>query len=250
MQLDTTTLVLEIINFLVLLWLLKRFLFAPFRQAMLERQAKVQTERDALAKQKADLSAAQAQLTAEREQLASAKTQAQQQLTAELEQERQRRLAQLERELTDSQQQQRARLAAQLGQQQRQQAQVAKNLAVEFVSEYLQRLQGAELEAAIIRLFSQDLAQLPEAERQPLRQTSLGQVHIATAYPPSESTRLGVEAAFNQLLEQSPSYHWQQQPELLAGISVALDGHLLEASLARGLNAFVQQKDETGDKSP
>lgn len=238
MQLDTTTLVLEIINFLVLLWLLKRFLFAPFRQAMLERQAKAQAEKDALARQEAELSAGQAQLAAEREQLASAKSQAQQQLNAELEQERQRRLAQLEKALADSQQQQQARLTAQLDQQQKQQSQQAKSLALEFVSEYLQRLQGAELEAAIIRLFTQDLAQLTEDERQPLRQTALSQVQIATAYRANDVIRLGVEAALNQLLEQSPSYHWQQQPELLAGISVALDGHLLETSLARGLNAF------------
>ncbi len=248
MQLDTTTLVLEIINFLVLLWLLKHFLFAPFRQAMLARQAKTQAEQATLAEARAQLEQGRQALAAERERLQQEQLQAQGQLESQLAALKRTRLEQLEAELAAEKKRRSALLNSSLEQQQRQQAIAAKGLALDFVSKYLQRLQGPELEAAIIHLFCADLAQLAEAEREPLRQASLSQVHIATAFAPGETVRQVVEAALNQLLGQSPSYHWQLDSELLAGISVALDGHLLEASLARGLNAFAQQTDEFGDK--
>ena len=37
MQLDWTTFILEIVNFLVLLWILKRFFFRPVREAIARR---------------------------------------------------------------------------------------------------------------------------------------------------------------------------------------------------------------------
>ena len=38
MGLDTTTFVLEIVNFLILLWLLNRFLYRPVQAAIARRQ--------------------------------------------------------------------------------------------------------------------------------------------------------------------------------------------------------------------
>ena len=42
MQIDWTTLVLEIINFLVLVWILKRFLYRPVMEAIAARQQRVE----------------------------------------------------------------------------------------------------------------------------------------------------------------------------------------------------------------
>ena len=42
MQIDWTTLVLEIINFLVLVWILKRFLYKPVMEAIAARQRRVE----------------------------------------------------------------------------------------------------------------------------------------------------------------------------------------------------------------
>ena len=41
MQIDWMTLVLEIINFLVLVWILKRFLYKPVMEAIAARQRRV-----------------------------------------------------------------------------------------------------------------------------------------------------------------------------------------------------------------
>ncbi|WP_457603761.1 F0F1 ATP synthase subunit B family protein, partial [Legionella pneumophila] len=44
MELSWTTFSLEIINFLILLWILKRFLYAPIQKTMLERKKRVQEQ--------------------------------------------------------------------------------------------------------------------------------------------------------------------------------------------------------------
>ena len=42
MTLDLTTFILQILNFLVLLWLLHRFVYGPLRAAIAKRQADAQ----------------------------------------------------------------------------------------------------------------------------------------------------------------------------------------------------------------
>ena len=44
MQFDWTTFVLEVLNFLVLLWILKRFLYQPVLEVLDARQARIKAE--------------------------------------------------------------------------------------------------------------------------------------------------------------------------------------------------------------
>ena len=44
MELDWTTFLLEVINFLILVWLLKRFLYQPVLEVIGKRRQKIQAE--------------------------------------------------------------------------------------------------------------------------------------------------------------------------------------------------------------
>lgn len=245
MGLDATTYILEILNFLVLVWLLRRFLFRPLLDGVKQRQAAQQQERKALQQAQAKLDQAQAQLAAEQAHQAEARRQAEQQLQEDIDALRQQHLSALEEELNQVRTQAEARLAIQARQQVQAQHQAAHEQARQFLASYLQRLAGPALEQAIIELFISDLKQLDEAQRQCLSQAPADEsLRIHTAYPPAPHQRQQLETL---LMHHWPgiNHHWQQDGRLLAGISVERDGHVLEASLANGLSTFNRQLEES-----
>jgi F-type H+-transporting ATPase subunit b len=239
MGLDLTTFVLEIVNFLVLLWLLSHFLYRPVQAAIAGRQQQAEQAHQALQAQRAAVEQQHEELQQSRRQLDLERDQAREQLGAEIAAERTRRLDALKAELADERAKAQARAAAQQEQEARQRDAAASLRAQDFVRSFLGRLAGPALESAIIGLFLADLAALDADVRGRLADSvAEGSLEVATAFEPSAADRGRIEAALAAFLGRPPKAAWRIDPALIAGVSVRLDGHLLEASLARGLDVF------------
>jgi F-type H+-transporting ATPase subunit b len=239
MGLDVTTYVLEIVNFLILLWLLTHFLYRPVQSAIGKRQQQAEQAEKALQAQRLSLDAKQTELQQARAQIDAERERARKQLDADVAAERARRFDALNAELGDERAKVQARAAAQQNQEARRQDELAAQRAQGFVRHYLERLAGPELEGAIVALFLSDLAALDEETRKQLQQSlARKSVEVATAFAPADAARRQVEAALQSLLGPPAQARWQIDSALIAGISVRLDGHLLEVSLARALDAF------------
>ncbi len=244
MELDATTFLLEVVNFLVLLWLLTRFLYRPMRaaldarvQAAAQQAAQLQSRRAALEARSADLQRQQRELEQRREA-------AEHDLASEIAREREARLSKLHREVDDERAKARARMDQELASARDQASDAARRVASSFVADYLRRLASPELEAAITRLFLTDLKQQSEAARAALREglslhrDGMAVVDIATAHETPATLREQVEAQLRELLGAPVRLTWRIDAALLAGICVHMPGHQLEASLSRGVDAF------------
>ena len=239
MGLDLTTFVLEIFNFLVLLWLLSHFLYRPVQAAITKRQEQAVMADQELQAQRVRLDAQRQEVDKARAQLDDEREAARQRLKAEIAGERAKRLAQLQAEVDDERAKAQARAAALRDQQARQEGMLAERRAQDFVRHYLERLAGPQLEGAVIDLFLSDLAALDEGTRARLQEAPTGEsIGVTTAFEPSAAQRERVEAALKSLLGRPAQTRWQNDAALIAGITVHIDGHLLEASLARALSAF------------
>lgn len=246
MGLDATTYVLEVINFLVLLWLLRRFLFKPLLAAIRARQEQAEQARQALVKQRAQVQAELREVEQARDQLANARDSAQRQLASEIAAERGKRLQALDADIAEERTKAEARLKTAERQHDREQQQRAAAQAQEFLHGYLARLAGVELERAIIELFFADLAALPAAARDQLCQSlHEAPLRISSAYALDQALQARLLAALGEALRRPLQAHWEIDPELLAGIAVELDGHVLEANLAGGIDAFAAGQRET-----
>lgn len=247
MELDGTTFVLEIINFLVLMWLLHRFLYRPIQaalqarsdneaaqaQALADERAAVQARADELQRQMADLAAqrvkAEAALSTDMAALKQSRMQA---LEAELQAERDKAKARAEQE--------RARLCDE-------REQAVRQRTTTFVTAYLKRLATPALEAAIINLFLEDLATQSEQAALVLRDGwATGRhdapvIDVSTAFPPPDALRQRVTTQISALMGQPARIEWREDPSLLSGICAHLPGHQLEASLRLGVDAFARQ---------
>lgn len=181
MHIDGFTLVAQLINFLLLLWLLKRFLYQPVLQAMQQRQQRLSDLQQQAQQLAAASQLASAQLTAERAQLQAQREAWLTQARAEVEQQRQQWLEQARQ----SAEQERERLHAQL---EHLHASLAGTLRSELrqtlellLRRALSDLANGSLEACMSERL---LAQLPTLPQQPIR------VYSSHPLPPDVQARL------------------------------------------------------------
>ncbi|CAG2155342.1 F0F1 ATP synthase subunit delta [Cupriavidus numazuensis] len=246
MELDATTFVLEIINFLVLLWLLNRLLYRPVRAA-LDTRAQAEASRwQALEDRQAAIDADVARLAQEKADLEARRVAAERDLADEVAGLRLKRLAELGRELDAEREKARARILQGQALAAAQQEDALRERAARFVADYLTRLASPPLEGAIVELFLVDLGRQAGPAGIALRDgwsdrgEAPPEVRVSTAYPTAPSTRARIEKQIEALMGANARTRWQLDPQLLAGICVHLPGHQLEASLRRGVDAFVR----------
>jgi F-type H+-transporting ATPase subunit b len=239
MGLDPITFLLEVINFLVLFWLLTRFLYRPIQEVIRRRQEEQEAARQAIATERARVEAEREGLAKERARAASARDAEAQKLAAEMVAERDKRMAELDAEVRERKAQTQARAEALEAEAARRHEEEAVSRAEHFLRSYMERMGGPELEQAIIRIFLADLATLAPADAERVRQGSKGPViTVATAYGVADAQKREVEASLRRLLGRQPETRWEVDREIVSGIRARLDGHVLEASLTRGLDAF------------
>jgi F-type H+-transporting ATPase subunit b len=226
MSLDWSTFLLEILNFLVLVWLLKRFLYRPVLEVIEERKARVEK-----ALQQAQASQTQAQALREQyeSRLADSRKQQEQaraQLHTEIEAERQKQMEALRASMEDERER---RKLLQARQETAQASQVQKQALLQagaFAGRLLDRVAGPETEARVA-----DLRRAMSDQPGPVRVTS--------AYPVPDDTRAALAAALEQLLTQRPQLEFAQDDTLIAGLRVAIGPWVLRASVQDELELFV-----------
>ncbi len=246
MELDGTTFVLEIINFLVLMWLLHRFLYRPIQAALQARAEKDAAQVQALADERAAVQVRAQELQQQMADLTAQRVKAEAALSADLAALRQQGLQALEAELQAEREKARARAEQERARLCDQGEQAVRQRTAAFVSTYLQRLATPALESAIVELFLRDLAAQSEQVRQVLRDgwsdttREAPVIDVSTAYPPPDALRQRLAAHLSELMGQNAHLAWREDPALLSGICVHLPGHQLEASLRQGVDAFAQ----------
>lgn len=245
MQLDATTFALQVINFLVLLWLLHRFFYKPVLGVLQARAQAEAARAQALADERQALDARAADLAQQASALDARREAAEQALQHTIDLERQQRLAALAKEIEAEQQKARARMAEEAQRSQRQGEQALRERAGTFVAHYLQRLATPAVEAAVIELFLQDLATQTDTARQALQaccaEEGSASMEVCTAFPVPSQTRERVRLQLHALTGDADGAVWRVDPALLAGICVHVPGHQLEASLRRGVEAFATE---------
>lgn len=241
MEFDWTTFALEIINFLVLVWLLQRFLYKPVTPALAQRQAGIEktlTDARAIRSEAEALKKQYENRMAEWEQ---EKAQALQQLRQQMEVERTRLLAALQASLDEERNKLRAVEQRRAIEQRQHLEEEARIEGGRFVARLLSRLASAELEERIRRLLLEDLPQLPDRELHALRAANqTGEAKITSAYPLDEAQRADLTEAIGRLAGQAVACEFGQDSDLVAGLRISIGPWMLRSSLLDELQFFTE----------
>lgn len=241
MELDWTTFILEIGNFLVLVWILTRLLYKPVLNAIAQRAAAVQNSLSEAERLRKEAQALQDQYEhrqadwrqeADRvrgqmlEEVHAEKLRLLDELQSSLQQERDKARALEERRLTDLQNQVEDAAVAQGGL---------------FASKLLTRLASPELEARLVDMAIEDLRRLPDERRQMIRTAcakGAAPVIATSSHLLSQPHRNALTDAVQSLLDRSVPIEWREDPRLLAGIRLSLGPWMLGANLQDELRWF------------
>lgn len=243
MQLDWSTVALEIINFLVLIWLLKRLLYKPVLSAIAQRKADIQrtlSDAETVRKEAQSLREQYEHRQAEWEQ---EKEKARNQMLEEVNAERVHLLAALQSSLEQEGEKARVLEERRLSEWTRQVEDTAIAQGGEFAARLLSRFASAELEARLVEMVIEDLRELPEERLQVIRTACVKadpSVIVSSAHVLSKSQRESLTEAVQTLLGRVVYCEWREDAHLLAGIRLSLGPWMLGANLQDELKFFTE----------
>ena len=241
MQIDWTALVLEIINFLVLVWILKRFLYKPVMEAIAARQMRVEGK---LAEARVIEDGARELESQYQRRLADwdmEKAKARAALDTELLQERNRQMQALDKALLEERERVAAVAAHRQHDVQRELELEAMAHAQRFSSALLARLADPVIETRFVDLLFEDWANLPHTQLESLRRAVLvdkAKAVVTTAFPLAAEQRQKIEAALKSRLEADLVVAFDEDPGLLSGVRLSLGPWQLNMNFADELASF------------
>lgn len=244
MEINWTTFALEIVNFIVLVWLLAHFLYRPVLRVIDQRRQDIDQEMQnaQTLRKEADglLAQCQGQLDAwERE-----KREQWDLLTREIEADRTRRTEELHKDLDEEQLRADAAAAHRRQELQRESEERALAQGGRFVARLLKGLAGPETEVRLAELFLAELERIPESQRTALRTHFSGEeeraLQIVSAHPLDPSLRERLARTLQRQLGEELAVQFHEDPELIAGLEVSIGDWVLRANLRDELQFFSQ----------
>jgi F-type H+-transporting ATPase subunit b len=240
MQIDWLTVIAQIVNFLILVWLLKRFLYQPVINAMDQREQRI---------------AEHLQKAEQREQAAGDTMQDYQHKIEALERDRDALIEQAKeaaegerRELLDVARsevaEKRTHWQRQVAQEKQDFLRSLKNQAAESIQTIarhaLADLADAELEEQVIHSFIQRLKSLDKESRHAIA-VAAQPVRITTSFELDLSVGDQLTHAVHEHIGEDIEIVYNESPDLLCGIELTGSGHRLSWALADYLQELEQR---------
>ena len=232
MQVDWITTIAQIINFLVLVYLLKRFLYRPIVTAMERREAHI-AQRLEDAEQQSAIAQQQGNDYLEKTR---AFDHQREQLIEDTKREAEAQRSQLMAELRDEIATIRTRWHEEVKREQQaflaQARQVVGEQVCLVARQALEDLADEELERQMLEVFIKQLAQLPGQEKEKLAEsTAVKGLIVQTGFPLSPDLQEQISAIVRQQITPELALHFEQQPALICGINLKGPGFKLEWNL-------------------
>jgi F-type H+-transporting ATPase subunit b len=252
MLINWFTVAAQAVNFLLLVWLLKRFLYRPILAAIDAREKRIATqqqeadtrkaealrERTELQQQKEAFEGKRAALLAEATQAAAAERE---KLLAAARTESDALRAKLQKAIRDE----RDGLSQKLGA-------LAQREVFSIARKALGDLAGAGLEERIADVFIRRLQGLDDRQRAEFQAgpPSSGAAVVRSAFALADPQRTAVAEAVHPLLPEGTALAFETKPELVGGIELAAGGQKIGWSIADYLASLTRAVDQMLELAP
>jgi F-type H+-transporting ATPase subunit b len=243
-QLDWSTMVLEVINFLVLVWLLKRFLYKPVLNIIAERKAAIdKTLADAEAR-KTEAKDLQEKYQSRLAEWEREKEGLRRELTGEIQTQRERLTAELQRTLAQERERQTVLAQRRITELETQAGQKGMHQGLQFTARLLERIASPELEARFVNVALEDLPHLSGTQKEALLSASRDSrqvIKVASAFPLAASQRLAITQGLESATQREVTPIFHEDASLLAGVRINVGPWILHANLQDELAFFAER---------
>ena len=231
MELNPTTVVFEVINFLVLVWILSRLFYRPLKRAIRKRQKAIDDE------QAATRTALDAAVTLEKEwqekhrRIAEIREQARTEALESAAAERERILRQAQEDARAERSRAQALLEAERSAAEQWLGEVAVERCTGLATELIMKLAPDAIDRASLAGLVQTIDDHGDRFRYDSDGAVTPNVQIRVARPPSEAELTELRSAFERALGVPPALSVVEDDTLIGGFRVEVGHHIIDASV-------------------
>lgn len=241
MLIDWFTVIAQLLNFLVLVWLMKRFLYQPILEALDARERRISAELNDASSKKQEAQAEQDEFVRKNQEFDQQRAELFKVASDEAKTERQRLLSEARQEANELRIQQRQAMKAE---QQNLIASLSRHTQAEVFAiarQTLADLAGLNLEQQIVAVFVDKLQQLPETEKQTLVSALKNPgvlLTVRTAFDLTTAQIAEIEQAIRETFGIETQVQFKTAPDMISGIELCSDGHKVSWSIADYLGSL------------
>lgn len=249
MELNLSTFLLEIVNFLVLVWILKRFFYKPVLDVIQRRKQDIDARLAESHRMQDEAEKLHSQYENRIADWERERDKAREELVYEIDQERTRKLNELQQELAQEREKQAVIDQKNLQKQHHEYQLRALRQGAQFSALLLSQGAGPETQARLVEILLEELQQLDEAKIARIREQwgePVTHIHIVSAFPISDAQKQMLENTLRNLTASTLPPEYSQDDSLIAGISIAIGSWTLSMNLHDELKSFAEFHNEPG----
>jgi F-type H+-transporting ATPase subunit b len=240
MELNWTTFLLETVNFLVLVWILKRFFYGPVKRIIAERRASIEKKIQDAGKTSTEAEGLRLKYENRLKDWEQEKARERESFQKGLEEEKSRQMKLLDVSLQKEKERLEAKEQKRISEILEKNEKEAVRQSLKFLSGLLATFACPGIEERIIELTLKAISEPASPEAVLLRSGFTGpktEVKVQSAFALNEDQKRKLTSAFKNYPTE-PAVSFEQRPELLAGLEVACGSVVLQANLRDELQAF------------
>ena len=248
MQIDWFTVIAQIINFLILVWLLKRFLYKPILNAIEERENKIASQLEDAESKKEEARKEQDEFRQKNEGFENKKKELMKKAVEEAEEKRQKLLQEARNEANE--------FRSQL---KKSSEEVQQNLSQEIEQKVQQEvfaitrktlsdLASLDLEEQTVRVFIRRLKELKADEKNQFLEAFKSKsdpILVRSAFDLPSKQKTEIQNTIAEILGAETQFQFKTVPELVSGIEITANGFKLAWSISEYLNSLEKSISET-----
>jgi F-type H+-transporting ATPase subunit b len=250
---DWFTVIAQVINFLILVWLLKHFLYKPVLNAIDAREKRIADELANADAKKAEAEKEKEEFKHKNEELDQQRNELLNKAKDEAKAERQRLLEEVRKEASDLRAKQQEALK---NDEQNLSQEISRRTQQEVFNiarKVLKDLAGTSLEERTVDVFTQKLRNLKDEEKKQLASAlsaSSSQVIVRTAFDLPQAKQDLIKKTIKETLGIEIQPKFETAPELINGIELTTDGQKVAWSIEDYLSSMQKSIDELLKEKP
>jgi F-type H+-transporting ATPase subunit b len=252
MKIDWFTILAQGVNFLVLVWLMKRFLYKPILHALDEREKKIAAKLSDAEKKMSDAEKEREELKNKIKKFDEERTALMSQATAEVKTEKDRLLGEAKKTIEESNLKRQEALNREKKNLNESILHQTQQEVLATARKILKDLTNVSLEVQTVAIFIERLRQLSQDKKKLLStaiKSSSDPVVIRTSFEIPEAQSAAVQNIIKELFGEKIEIQFLTSPDLIGGIELNSNGQKVAWSISDYLSVFEEGVDELLTKS-
>ncbi len=235
MLIDWFTVSAQVINFLILVWLMKHFLYQPILNAIDDREQRIAKELANADSKKSEAEKEQLEFHEKNEKFEKERSELFKKATDDAKTEHENLISQTKKSVVDLKAKHREALINEENSLKQAISQRAQKEVFEIAKKTLKDLAGASLEEQMAQVFTKRLSSMDDKSKESLQNalnTNSDSALLRSAFELPSEQRTAIQNAVNQTFSAEIPMRFETAPDLISGIELTMNGQKLAWSIS------------------